>query len=148
MANETITAPQGFLAAGLSCGIKASGKADIALLTCPTGAKAAAVFTTNTIVSAGVHVCRDHLASRTIYGVVVNSGNANACTGKQGLANAKMMCLAAAGGIKAEPAQVLVASTGIIGHPLPMDKLTQGVRQAASRNTLGRAGVKQHFARS
>jgi len=133
MTNETITASKGFLAAGLACGIKVSGKTDIALLTCPSGATAGAVFTTNRIVSAAVSVSQDHLASRTVYGVVVNSGNANACTGKKGLANAKKMCSVAADGIKAEPEQVLVASTGIIGEQLPIKKATDGIAQAATQ---------------
>ncbi len=131
MKNETITAPKGFLAAGVACGIKVSGKTDIALLSCPTGATAGAVFTTNQIVSAAVHVCRANLASRRVYGVVANSGNANACTGKKGLTNAKKMCAATATEIKAEPEQVLVASTGIIGEQLPIQKATEGIAQAA-----------------
>ncbi len=61
MANDTITAPRGFLGAGVVCGIKKSGKADLGLIVCPTGAKASAVFTTNKVVSAAVQVCRQHV---------------------------------------------------------------------------------------
>ena len=64
MKNGTVTGPKGFLAAGVKCGIKASGKPDLGLLVCPTGATAAAVFTTNKIVSAAVQVSREHVASR------------------------------------------------------------------------------------
>jgi len=133
MGNETITTPAGFLAAGLAAGVKASGKADLGLLWCPTGAVSAAVFTTNEIVSAAVQVSREHSASRKTYAVVVNSGNANACTGKKGLADARKMCTLAADHLGIEPEQVLVASTGIIGHPLPMEKITVGIEKATSR---------------
>lgn len=132
MRNGSITAPKGFLAAGLACGIKASGKADLGLLVCPTGATAAAVFTTNKIVSAAVQISREHTGSRTTHAVVVNSGCANACTGKLGLANARKMCALTAGHLGVEPDEVLVASTGVIGHQLPMDKITDGIANAAN----------------
>jgi glutamate N-acetyltransferase / amino-acid N-acetyltransferase len=131
MTNETITAPQGFMAVGLACGIKVSGKRDMALISCPTGATAAAVFTTNKIVSAGVHVSRDHLKSRKIYAVVTNSGNANACTGQKGLDNAHTMCAVTAKALDTKPEQVLVASTGIIGEQLPIKKAVAGITKAS-----------------
>jgi glutamate N-acetyltransferase/amino-acid N-acetyltransferase len=131
MSNQSVTAPRGFLAAGLASGVKVSGKQDLGLLVCPGGAVAAAMFTTNKIVSAAVQVSREHMESRKTYAVVVNSGNANACTGKKGLANARTMCALAANHLGVEPEEVLVASTGIIGHPLPMDKVTAGIDQAA-----------------
>jgi glutamate N-acetyltransferase/amino-acid N-acetyltransferase len=130
MKNDSVTAPQGFWAAGFASGVKGSGKPDVGLLVCPTGATTAAVFTTNKIVSAGVQVSREHLKSRKIYAVVVNSGNANACTGKMGLANARRMCALTAGCLGVELQEVLVASTGIIGHQLPMEKVTRGIEQA------------------
>ena len=74
MKNNTITSPKGFLAAGLHCGIKKSGKFDLGLLVCPAGAKAAAVFTTNKIVSSAVMVCKEHIKSPSALAVVVNSG--------------------------------------------------------------------------
>ncbi len=130
MKNATVTAPQGFLAAGVASGVKVSGNRDLGILVCPTGATAAAVFTTNKIVSAGVQVSREYLKSRKTYGVVVNSGNANACTGKLGLANARQMCALTAERLRVEPLEILVASTGIIGHQLSMEKVTQGIVQA------------------
>ncbi|MCX5632865.1 MAG: bifunctional glutamate N-acetyltransferase/amino-acid acetyltransferase ArgJ [Phycisphaerae bacterium] len=133
MKNTTITAPKGFLAAGISCGIKISGKKDLAILACPTGAKAAAVFTTNKIVSAAVIVCKKHSKSAFIEAVVVNSGNANTCTGKMGLKNAQTMCETCAQLVNSKPNQVLVASTGIIGHQLPMDKINTGIILAAAQ---------------
>jgi len=147
MNNDTVTAARGFWAAGLSCGIKVSGKSDIGLLVCPGGATAAAVFTTNKITSAAVQVCRQHLKSRKVHAVVVNSGNANACTGKTGLANAAKMCAAAARHVGAQPEQVLVASTGIIGEQLPIGKATDGIEKAAGRlSDSPRAGLE--FAKS
>ncbi|MHC4741856.1 MAG: bifunctional glutamate N-acetyltransferase/amino-acid acetyltransferase ArgJ [Planctomycetota bacterium] len=133
MANETITAPRGFLAAGIACGIKKSGNADLGLIVCPTGAKAAAVFTTNKVVSAAVEVCRKHVKSAEIQAVVANAGNANACTGQKGLDNAIKMCAATAREIEADPHNVLIASTGIIGEQLPISKLTTGIPKAAAK---------------
>ena len=130
--NETITAAKGFLAAGLHCGIKKSGKPDLGLLVCPTGARAAAMFTTNKVYSAAVRVSREHVKSAEVHGVVVNAGNANACTGQKGMRNAKRMCALAASEIEARPKQVLVASTGIIGEQLPIEKITAGIRKAAA----------------
>jgi glutamate N-acetyltransferase/amino-acid N-acetyltransferase len=132
MAFQTITSVPGFQAAGLSCGVKRSGKKDIGIVYCPNGAKAAAVFTTNKIVSAAVVVCKEHVKSSKVYAAIVNSGNANACTGKKGLSDAIAMCkhLAAELGIDAH--QVLIASTGIIGEPLPMQKIKPGISKAAA----------------
>ncbi|MBU1259943.1 MAG: bifunctional glutamate N-acetyltransferase/amino-acid acetyltransferase ArgJ [Planctomycetes bacterium] len=133
MKNNTVTAPKGFLAAGISCGIKQSGKKDIAILACPTGAKAAGVFTTNKVVSAAVTICKKYIKTGNAEAVIVNSGNANTCTGKLGLKNAQIMCQTAAQLIDAKANQVLVASTGIIGHQLPMEKITTGIILAAAK---------------
>ena len=133
MANNTITAPKGFLAAGISCGIKKSGKPDLALLVCSSGAKAAAVFTTNKITSAAVQVCKEHVKSPKISAVVVNSGNANACTGRIGIKNAIKMCAETAKQIEVDPHSVLVASTGIIGEQLPIGKITKGIAKAIAK---------------
>ena len=133
MANKTITSPKGFLAAGLSCGIKRSGKKDLALLLCPAGATAAGVFTTNKIVSAGVTVCSQHIKSRKVKAVIANSGNANACTGKKGLANAKKICAEVAEQIGAKTEGILTASTGIIGEQLPMSEITPGLKKVCKK---------------
>jgi len=132
--NGTITSPKGFLAAGLYCGVKVSGRHDLGLLVCPTGAKAAAVFTTNKVVSAAVTVCKEHVKSPRVSAVVVNAGNANACTGKLGLNNAITMCSKTASLVSGgQPRNVLVASTGIIGEPLPMGKIVAGISKAAAK---------------
>ena len=133
MTNCSITAAKGFLAAGIACGIKESGKPDLAILVCPTRAKAAAVFTTNKIVSAAVQVSRSHIKNAQTFGVIVNSGNANACTGKWGIKDAITMCRALAKEIKTNPHKVLVASTGIIGHQLPIEKITAALPKLFSR---------------
>ena len=140
MKNKTITSPNGFLAAGVHCGIKKSGDNDLGLLVCPTGAKAAAVFTTNKIISAAVTVCKRHVKSKSISAVVVNSGNANACTGRLGIDNAIKMCAETARQLeienrksKVENRQVLVASTGIIGEHLPIRKINAGIERAAAK---------------
>jgi glutamate N-acetyltransferase/amino-acid N-acetyltransferase len=133
MANNTITAPRGFLAAGLACGVKKSGKYDLGIIACPPGAKAAAVFTTNKIVSAAVTVSKNHIKSSDISAVVVNSGNANACTGRAGIKNAIKMCTETAKQIEINPHNVLVASTGIIGEQLPIGKITKGIIKAVAR---------------
>ena len=75
MANKTVTSPRGFLAAGIACGVKKSGKQDLGLIVCPAVATAAGVFTTNRIVSAAVTICKKHIKSRNISAVVVNSGS-------------------------------------------------------------------------
>lgn len=125
--NKSITAPKGFLAAGLHCGIKASGKYDLGIVYCPTGAKAAGVFTTNTIQAAPVTVCREHVRTNRIYAAIVNSGNANACTGAKGLAATMVMCKKVAKELNIKPEEVLIASTGIIGHQLPITLITSGI---------------------
>ncbi len=133
MANNTITSPKGFLAAGLACGIKKSGRPDLALLVCPGGAKAAAVFTTNKITAAPVQVSKHHIKSRQIYAVIVNSGNANACTGEIGIKNAIKMCAETSKQIEVDPHEVIVASTGIIGEQLPIAKITKGISKAVGK---------------
>jgi glutamate N-acetyltransferase/amino-acid N-acetyltransferase len=140
--NNTITLPKGFLAAGLYCGIKKSGKLDLGLLVCPTGAKAAAVFTTNKITSAPVTISKKHIKNAEISAVVVNSGNANCCTGKTGIKNAIKMCTETAKYIETDPHNVLVASTGIIGKQLPIDKITKGISKTATKlSTTTAAGL-------
>lgn len=147
MANETITAAKGFLAAGVAAGVKVSGKRDLALLYCPEGATAAAMFTTNRIVAATVEVCREHAAAGQAHAVLVNSGNANACTGPEGLAAARRMCESVGTALKIDPRHVLPASTGIIGVPLPIDKIDAGIGQAAGHlGNTARAGMD--FARA
>lgn len=129
MANTTITAPKGFKAAAVACGIKASGKPDLAILVSDVPATAAAVFTQNKVVGAPVIVGRKHVKSGLLRACVINSGCANVCTGERGVRDAIEMCQLAAGGIAggANPHEVLPSSTGVIGHFLPMEKIRAGM---------------------
>ena len=127
-----ITAPAGFRAAGVACGIKASGL-DLALLVSDPPARSAGVFTTNLATAAPVAVTREHLrrSDATTAAVIVNSGCANACTGARGLADARDMAAAAAGLVGCPVEQVLVSSTGVIGAYLDRVKVRQGIGLAA-----------------
>ena len=138
MTNNAITAAKGFLAAGVHCGVKKSGKPDLALLACPAGATAAAVFTTNKIVAAPVTICKKHVKSRKVYAAIITSGNANACTGERGFRNAVTMCAKVGKELNINPRNVLIASTGIIGRQLPIKKITAGVTKAAGQLSSSR----------
>jgi glutamate N-acetyltransferase/amino-acid N-acetyltransferase len=125
-----ITAPQGFLAAGVHCGIK-KAKKDLALIYSAVPAVAAAVFTTNRVVAAPVMVDKIQLGkTHGIQAIVINSGNANACTGERGLNDAWTMLRATARSLGISEDSVLVSSTGVIGQYLPMGKILVGVDQA------------------
>ena len=134
MSTIGVTAPQGFSAAATKAGIKPSGKTDLAVVVNdgPDSA-AAAVFTRNKVFAAPVKVSRAAVAAGQLRAVVFNSGNANACTGEQGLQDAQTMQRLTAEGIGAEPAQVAVCSTGIIGDQLPMQKVAGGIADVVQR---------------
>ncbi|MDR3146366.1 MAG: bifunctional glutamate N-acetyltransferase/amino-acid acetyltransferase ArgJ [Treponema sp.] len=123
-----VCAPRGFRAGGIRCGIKGSSKKrDLALICSDRPCVAAGLFTTNQVRAASVLVTREHLAGGTCRAVIANSGNANACTGEAGLAAARRMAALAADllGIGAE--EVAVASTGVIGVPLPIGLIEAGM---------------------
>lgn len=134
MSTIGVTAPQGFSAAATVAGIKPSGKTDLAVVVNdgPDSA-AAAVFTRNKVFAAPVKVSRAAVAAGQLRAVVFNSGNANACTGEQGLQDAQTMQRLTAEGIGAEPVQVAVCSTGIIGDQLPMQKVAGGIADVVQR---------------
>ncbi len=128
----------GFLAAGIACGIKPSGKPDLALIVSDRLASAAAVFTTSRFPGAPVVVSRAHIRSGVARGAIVNSGVSNVANGARGLADATEMTRLLAAEIGARPREIQVASTGVIGRRLPMDKLRDGVpRAAAALSTRG-----------
>jgi glutamate N-acetyltransferase/amino-acid N-acetyltransferase len=127
-----VTAPMGFVAAGVAAGIKKSGKPDVALLAAALPVPCAAVYTTNSVAAAPVLVSRLHTATGRIRAVVVNAGNANACTGAQGLADARAMADAVASRLGCATEDVAVASTGVIGVPLPLDRVVAGIESATS----------------
>ncbi len=127
-----VASARGFRAAGVSASIKASGRPDVALVVSDTPATAAAVFTLNKVQAAPVLVSKEHLAKSggIVRAIVVNSGCANACTGDAGMADARTMAAETAKLAGCPPEQVLVASTGVIGVNLPMDKLKTGIPKA------------------
>jgi glutamate N-acetyltransferase / amino-acid N-acetyltransferase len=127
-----ITAARGFRAAGIAAGIKASGAPDVALIVPDRPAAAAALFTTNRVQAAPVTVAREHLeaSGQRISAVLVNSGCANACTGADGLRVARASAAIVGDHVGCPPAGVLVASTGVIGVALPLEKLRAGITRA------------------
>ncbi len=136
-----ITTPQGFKAGVAHAGIKYQGRYDLALVFSECSAVGAGVFTTNKFQAAPVLVSRQHLAAQEkLRGFVVNSGCANACTGDEGLADARMMAQVAAEVTGCRVEEFLVASTGVIGVPLPMEKVRQGIIEAG-KNLSVEAGA-------
>ena len=127
-----VTAPAGFRASGLHCGIKASGKPDLSLIVSERTASAAGLFTINLAKAAPLYLCEDHLASSggQARAIITNSGCANACTGPQGEADAREMGQLTASALGCREDLVLVASTGVIGVNLKMDKIRAGIPQA------------------
>ncbi len=127
------TAAKGFRAGNTSCGIKSeAGSPDLAMLVADAPCLVAATFTTSRTAAHTVQVCKEHLAASgyTAQAVVVNSGNANCSNGEQGIRDARRMAELTAEKLGiADPNLVMVSSTGIIGRPLPMDKVEQGIRQ-------------------
>ena len=128
-----VTAASGFTSAALHCGIKTNpSKLDLAVIAAERTVPAAALFTVNLAQAAPVLVSKEHLkATRgAARAVVVNSGCANACTGDEGMANARRMTSTVAAAIGCKPEEVLVASTGVIGVGLPIDKVSKGIHAA------------------
>lgn len=126
--------PAGFRAAGVNCGIKHDpAKLDLALFVADAPATVAGVFTTNRVCGAPVAVSRARLPRGTARAVIINSGNANACTGKQGEEDARWMTSEVARPLRCAEEDVLVCSTGVIGRFLPREKLAAGIPAAVSR---------------
>jgi len=127
-----ISSPRGFRAAGIHAGVKVdSTKKDLALVYSLVPASAAAVYTTNRVQAAPIHIDREHLRDGRAQAVVLNSGNANACTGARGLADGRRMCARTAALLDLEPVDVLVCSTGVIGVELPMQVIDAALPQVA-----------------
>ncbi len=138
-----ITAPAGFTSAALHCGIKAkAGALDLTVIAADGPASMAGIFTTNLAQAAPVLISKTHLeaARGTGRAIVVNSGCANACTGDEGLANATRMSEEVAAALGCQPEQVLVASTGVIGVALKMDRLVPGIQRACASLARGNGG--------
>ena len=129
-----VTAPAGFVAAGVCADIKGKGgtKKDVALLASRVPCTAAGVYTTNLVKAAPVLLTKERTEAGQLQAVVANSGNANACTGEQGMRDAAEMARLAAEALGIRPELVGVASTGVIGVPLPMDRVATGIAAAAA----------------
>ena len=139
--NGGVCAPRGFRAGGIWCGIKASSrKRDLALIYSEKSCVAAAMFTANRVKAASVLVSREHLAGGVCRAVIANSGNANACTGEAGLAAARKMAELAAELFAIRPEEVAVASTGVIGVPLPVASIESGIESLADSLRADEAG--------
>ena len=137
-----VTAPEGFLAGSLYCGIKAGNadRPDIAFIFSPQAAVAAGTFTTNKVKAAPVRVSAAHLRSPDVRAIVANAGNANACTGAVGIDHAKRMTKAAAIALGLKERQIMVCSTGRIGVPLPIEKMEACISSA--KPALSRTGSR------
>lgn len=131
VAQGGVVAARGFLCAGIHAGLKASGRKDLALVAAETAVPAAAVFTTNAVAAAPVLVSRNHIAGGRCRAVVINAGNANACTGAQGEHDARAMAVTAAEALGCLPEEIIVCSTGVIGVPMPVGIVLDGITQIA-----------------
>lgn len=126
--------PKGFWVGGIACGIKRKKKKDLALFYSKIPAVAAGVFTSNQVKAAPVTISKERLAkSDLVQAIIANSGCANACTGERGLRNAREMCSLTAKLLNIPPRGVLVASTGVIGRYLPMEKIRQGIKKLVTQ---------------
>lgn len=130
---EQYPLPVGFTAGAVQCGVKpGTSRLDLAVFLSDRPSAAAGVFTTNLVCGAPVKVSRERLPRSAARGLVINAGNANACTGEQGIADATAMTAALAQALGCAPADALVASTGVIGRFLPMDRIAPAIGRAVS----------------
>ncbi|MDD5259058.1 MAG: bifunctional glutamate N-acetyltransferase/amino-acid acetyltransferase ArgJ [bacterium] len=137
MNHDQVKLPKGFILTGVVAGIaRKKGKRDVGMIYTPQPCVAAAMFTTNQVKAAPVLLSQRHIAKGLVQAVVVNSGNANACTGKAGINTAWESAKMVAAGLQVKPEQVIVASTGVIGVPLPFAKLKNGILQAIEKIKL------------
>ena len=130
--------PQGFTAAGVRAGIKKNGNLDVAVIYTQKEAAVAGVFTKNLVAAAPVHLSKIVVGTGTAHAVVANAGCANACTGEQGIRDAEEMASITANELGCRQDDVIVASTGLIGSNIPMDKMTSGIKDAVKN--LSREG--------
>ncbi|WP_347039706.1 bifunctional glutamate N-acetyltransferase/amino-acid acetyltransferase ArgJ [Glutamicibacter halophytocola] len=143
-ATTGVTAPAGFTAAGVPAGLKSTGKNDVVLVkNLGPQFTAAGVFTSNRVAAAPVHWSKQVLADGRIDAVLLNSGGANACTGAEGFGNTHQSAEYAAGLLDVSAGDVAVASTGLIGVQLPMDKLLPGIEAAAKALASGQAAADE-----
>ena len=129
----SVTTPKGFKAAGIAAGLKHSGKKDLAVIYTESPAHFTGAFTANKLCAPSINYCKRIVeSSDTIHAIAINSGNANACTGRQGVQDTESMAIKVAKYLNINPNQVMVSSTGVIGVPLPIDHITRGLEQAVN----------------
>ncbi|MBX9598697.1 MAG: bifunctional glutamate N-acetyltransferase/amino-acid acetyltransferase ArgJ [Burkholderiales bacterium] len=131
--DQNVCAPQGFKAAGVSAGIKKSHKLDLSLIYSKVPAIAAGVFTRNQVKAAPLLLTKKHLKSGYLQAIITNSGNANACTGKLGTQHAKQTAIALAKELKIDNTLIGVASTGVIGVTLPIEKILTSIPKLSAK---------------
>ena len=123
-----VTAPKGFLASGIHCGLKKSNlQKDLALIYSEVPAAAAGMYTKNKVKGAPIYITKEHLTNKKAQAIIINSGNANTCNGDDGLNKAKKMTSLQAKELKLKADDILVASTGVIGVPLNIDAIKNGI---------------------
>ena len=130
--NGGITAPEGFFATGVACGLKKDGKKDLAIICSEDSAAAAGVFTTNKVKGHSLQVTMEHIKTGYANALIINSGCANACVGEQGYKDAKEIAATAAQLLDCNPEDILVGSTGVIGKRLDMEKIKAGIEELVS----------------
>jgi len=138
----SVTAAQGFVAGASSCGIRKENRLDLAIVHSLVPATGAGMFTVNRMQAAPVTVCKEHLEHAQPRAIVANSGVANAATGEQGIADARATAAATASKLGIAPEQVLVLSTGVIGAPLPVDKVVAGIEAIELGDDGGNAAAE------
>lgn len=127
-----VTAPEGFFATGIACGIKKDGKKDLAIICSEDSAAAAGVFTTNRVKGHSLQLTMEHIKSGYANAIIINSGCANACVGERGYADALEIARITSGLLECNPNDILVGSTGVIGKPLNMELIRPGLEALVS----------------
>jgi len=130
-----VTAPEGFFATGIACGLKKDGKKDLAIICSEDSAAAAGVFTTNKVKGHSLQLTMDHIKNGYANAIIINSGCANACVGKRGYEDALEIATIAAEYLECSPQEILVGSTGVIGKPLDMELIRPALEELVSGMT-------------
>lgn len=130
-----VTAPEGYFATGVACGIKKDGKFDLAIVCSEDTAAAAGVFTKNVVKGHSLQLTIENIKNGYANAIVINSGNANACVGERGYADAREIAAHTAALLDCDPSMILLGSTGVIGQPLNVDAIKSGIEQAVENMT-------------
>jgi glutamate N-acetyltransferase/amino-acid N-acetyltransferase len=130
--NGGVTAPEGYFATGVACGLKKDGRKDLAIVCSEDSAAVAGVFTTNKVKGHSLQLTIDHMKNGYANAIVINSGNANACVGEQGYADALEIATIVSGLLDCTPQDILIGSTGIIGKRLDMDAIRPALEELVS----------------